>query len=104
LENPVKAFSFVDGNFEPTYVGTERFDGVACDVVSLRPLSREFGITNIMLYIDPSTSLPRGVKYQIDNSYITVTVKRFERLSSVNNSLFSFDRQDYRGYEIIDFR
>jgi len=104
LENPAKAFSFLDGNFESVYVGAERFDGVACDIISLKPLSREFGITEITLYIDSSATLPRGIRYRIDNSSITVTVKRFERLAALRESVFAFDRQEYRGYEIIDFR
>ncbi len=98
LDNPVRAFDFLDSDYTPRLLG-ER-DGHAA--VSLTPTAAAgsvAGEVTVTLTVTPVR--PVRVAYDYDGERITVSVVAIKPLSG---ALKRFDRTAYRDYEFIDFR
>lgn len=106
LSNPTRAFEFVGGAYASTFKGEITYAGKKCYVVELLPTVKGSAIEQITLMIAAATGLPAGVKYRIDGvaSAVEVTVNKITKLPTVSESLFVFDKNRHKGYEIIDFR
>lgn len=97
LNNPTRAFDFLDGQFAAEYLG-ERPEG---DVVRLTPLERHAAVGMIEVCIDPRSALPRSVVYEIDGDHVTI---RVHGIAPGKEPPRAFDAAAYAGYEFIDFR
>lgn len=106
LSNPTRAFEFVDGSYTHTYKGETTYAGKKCAVVVLKPVAVGAPIQEITLMVDATSGQPVGVRYRIEGvtSPVEVTVRKITQLPSVSQSMFTFDKNRHKGYEIIDFR
>lgn len=106
LSNPTRAFDFADESFTHVYEGemTERCQ--ACNFISLEPKDKNTSVSNITLAIDKASGLPFMLKYKVDglNGEVEVFVNEFTSDRKTPASRFVFDKKNYKGYEIIDFR
>lgn len=101
LTNPTRAFDFIDGEFNFAMVGTSA--GVA--TVKLTSTAENAALGVIFVAIDTTTAQPRSLTYDVDGDQITVEIASFdEMVGMVDISMFTFDKNNYRGYEIVDFR
>lgn len=101
LTNPTRAFDFIDGEFNFAMVGTSA--GVA--TVKLTSTAENAALGVIFVAIDTTTAQPRSLTYDVDGDQITVEIVSFdEMVGMVDISMFTFDKNNYRGYEIVDFR
>lgn len=97
LNNPTRAFDFLDGQFAAEYLG-ERPEG---DVVRLIPLERHAAVGMIEVCIDPRSALPRSVVYEIDGDRVIIHVRT---IAPGKEPPRGFDAAAYAEYEFIDFR
>ncbi len=97
LNNPTRAFDFLDGQFAAEYLG-ERPEG-AC--VRLTPVDGSVSVGSIEVCVDPHSALPRSIDYEIDGDHVTI---RILRIVPGKEPPRPFDAAAYAGYEIIDFR
>ena len=97
LNNPTRAFDFLDGQFASEYLG-ERPEGVA---VRLTPLEGRSAVGRIEVCVDPQSGLPRSVNYEIDGDHVVIRVCG---VASRKEPHPMFDAAAYAGYEFIDFR
>lgn len=101
LTNPTRAFDFIDGEFNFAMVGTSA--GVA--TVKLTSTAENATLGVIFVAIDTTTAQPRSLTYDVDGDQIAVEIASFdEMVGMVDISMFTFDKNNYRGYEIVDFR
>lgn len=101
LTNPTRAFDFIDGEFNFTTVGTN--DGVA--TVKLTSTAENAALGVIFVAIDTTTAQPRSLTYDVDGDQIAIKVSSLNEMTGmVDISMFTFDKNNYRGYEIVDFR
>lgn len=101
LTNPTRAFDFIDGEFNFAMVGTN------ADVatVKLTSTAENAALGVIFVAIDTATAHPRSLTYDVDGDQIAVEIASFdEMVGMVDISMFTFDKNNYRGYEIVDFR
>lgn len=101
LTNPTRAFDFIDGEFTFATVGTA--DGAT--TVKLTSTAENAALGTIVVTIDNATAQPRSLTYDVDGDQIVVEIASFdEMVGMVDISMFTFDKGNYRGYEIVDFR
>ncbi|MBR5845648.1 MAG: hypothetical protein IKY65_05245 [Rikenellaceae bacterium] len=101
LTNPTCAFDFIDGEFAFEMVGVN--NGVA--TVKLTSTAENAVLGAIFVVMDTATAQPRSLTYDIDGAQIAIEVASIDELTGmVDISMFTFDKNNYRGYEIVDFR
>ena len=101
LTNPTRAFDFIDGEFTFATVGTA--DGAT--TIKLTSTAENAALGTIFVTIDNATVQPRSLTYDVDGDQIVVEIASLdEMVGMVDISMFTFDKGNYRGYEIVDFR
>lgn len=101
LTNPTRAFDFIDGEFNFTTVGTE--NGIT--TVKLTSTAENAALGVIFVALDSATAQPRSLTYDVDGAQIIIEIASIDELTGmVDISMFTFDKNNYRGYEIVDFR
>jgi outer membrane lipoprotein-sorting protein len=101
LTNPTRAFDFIDGEFNFTTVGTE--NGIT--TVKLTSTAENAALGVIFVALDTATAQPRSLTYDVDGAQIIIEIASIDELTGmVDISMFTFDKNNYRGYEIVDFR
>ena len=105
LSNPARFFRFYDQDFNHAYKGTAPVDGKTADLVTLTPKAPGAGYTSIQLQLDPATSLPLGVVYNMEGSAAArIKIRKITPNVAVTAATFSFDKAKHKGVEVIDFR
>ncbi len=100
LTNPTRAFDFVDGDFN--------FEMVAMNATSttikLTPKENDaLGIIFVDMQREPVK--PTALAYEYDGQTIKIEINSLDEMTGmVDISMFTFDKNNYRGYEIVDFR
>ena len=97
LNNPTRAFDFIDGEYATSFVAE---NGGTC-VIRLTPLRIQSAVGNIDVEVDTVRSLPVSVVYEIDGDRVRIDIRS---VTAHEASPSTFDADDYAGYEWIDFR
>lgn len=101
LTNPTRAFDFIDGEFAFELVGTN--NGIT--TIKLTSTAENAALGVIFVAMDAATAQPRSLTYDVDGAQIAIEVAAIDELTGmVDISMFTFDKNNYRGYEIVDFR
>lgn len=101
LTNPTRAFDFIDGEFAFEMVGTN--NGIT--TIKLTSTAENAALGVIFVAMDVATAQPRSLTYDVDGAQIAIEVASIDELTGmVDISMFTFDKNNYRGYEIVDFR
>lgn len=96
LDNPTRCFDFVEEDYTATIV--ERIGG---DITLGLRAKDEKVEGEIFLTVDSKTACPKEVKYTLYDDVIKVVVEQVEHKQG---DVKSFNRSQYKDYEIIDFR
>lgn len=98
LNNPVRAFDFLDSEYTASLVGEQ--DGRA--VIRLTPTpGNTSSAGNITLTVDTATMRPRSLAYDYDGEQVQVAVSA---IAPLGKPLRAFSKDNYADYEFIDFR
>lgn len=101
LTNPTRAFDFIDGEFAFEMVGAN--NGIT--TIKLTSTAENAALGVIFVAMDAATAQPRSLTYDVDGAQIAIEVAAIDELTGmVDISMFTFDKNNYRGYEIVDFR
>jgi outer membrane lipoprotein-sorting protein len=101
LTNPTRAFDFIDGEFAFEMVGTN--NGIT--TIKLTSTAENAALGVIFVAMDAATAQPRSLTYDVDGAQIAIEVAAIDELTGmVDISMFTFHKNNYRGYEIVDFR
>lgn len=106
LSNPAKMFDFADESFTHSYEGEMTEKCQACNFILLQPRDKNTSVKNIVLAIEKATGLPFMLKYSVEglNGEIEIFVDKITADRKTPDSRFNFDKKEYKGYEMIDFR
>lgn len=98
LNNPVKAFDFLDSEYDPELL-TETAGRA---VVRLTPVEGSGASAGtVAVTVSTATMRPEQLDYDYDGERIRVVVRRVAPLAG---PLARFERSRFEGYEFIDFR
>ena len=103
--DPSNIFSFYKTGFKYTLVGNEKAGTTVLNVVQLTPTDTKKNYTKIKLRINKSTKLIHDATiYDKNGGQYNYTIKSQTPNKSLDNSLFTFNKNKYSGYEIVDLR
>lgn len=98
VDNPTRAFDFLDAQYRAELVSEEG----ARAVVRLTPVDGEaLPVGSILLEVDTAEMKPRSLTYDFDGEQVVV---RVSRIAAEHAALRTFDAAACKGYEFIDFR
>lgn len=98
VDNPTRAFDFLDAQYRAELVSEEG----SCAVVRLTPVDGEaLPVGSILLEVDTAEMKPRSLTYDFDGEQVVV---RVSRIAAEHAALRTFDASACKGYEFIDFR
>ncbi len=100
LTNPTRAFDFVDGDFNFEMVATN----ATSTTIKLTPKENNaLGIIFVDMQREPVK--PTALAYEYDGQTIKIEINSLDEMTGmVDISMFTFDKNNYRDYEIVDFR
>lgn len=104
--NPVNIFTIYEKGYKYKYEKEEVLNGVKVDVVDLFPLVPEKkSYHTIKLTIDKVKKQIVSVKILNKNGTSnTITVKTFIANAEMADAMFTFNKADYKGVEVVDLR
>lgn len=98
VDNPTRAFDFLDAQYRAELVSEEGSRAV----VRLTPVDGEaLPVGSILLEVDTAEMKPRSLTYDFDGEQVVV---RVSRIAAEYAALRTFDASACKGYEFIDFR
>lgn len=104
--NPVNIFTLYEKGYKYKYEKEEIINGAKADVIALYPLDPDKKpYHTIKLNIDKAKKEIISVKILNKNgTFNTITVKNFTTNLEMPDTLFSFNKADYKGVEVVDLR
>lgn len=98
LNNPAHAFDFIGAEYAPSLVSEE--GGRA--VVRLIPTSKNASPAGeILVTVDAAAMRPESLRYDYDGEQVGIAVLG---VAPLGTPLKAFSKENYKGYEFIDFR
>lgn len=104
--NPVNIFTLYEKGYKYKYSKEDVLNGVKVDVIDLFPLAPEKkSYHTIKLIIDKVKKQIVSVKILNKNgTSSTITVKSFTPNAEMPDAMFTFNKADYKGVEVVDLR
>jgi len=104
--NPVNIFTLYEKGYKYKYEKEDDVNGAKADVVNLYPLDPDKKpYHTIRLTIDRAKKQILIVKILNKNGTSnTITVKNFTSNSDMPDAMFTFNKADYKGVEVVDLR
>lgn len=104
--NPVNIFTLYEKGYKYKYENEEVLNGAKVDVVSLFPLAPDKKpYHTIKLSIDKAQKQIISVKIMNKNGTTnTITIKSFATNAEMPDAMFTFNKADYKGVEVVDLR
>ncbi|KAA6341215.1 hypothetical protein EZS27_010960 [termite gut metagenome] len=104
--NPYTLLSFYRNGFEYKQGTTVQFQGKPVYEILLKAVAKsEQNISNIRLYIAKESYQPvHIVMEQQEGNRSEITVTNYQNRQKYDDTLFTFDKKNYPGVEIIDLR
>jgi len=103
--NPTNIFSFYTTGFKYAMANPEKVKGLTLNVVELSPLDSKKNYSKIKLRINKASNLiyDTTVFDKSGNRY-TYTLGSQEGNKGLSANLFTFNKNDYKGFDIVDLR
>ncbi|MDR0263628.1 MAG: outer membrane lipoprotein carrier protein LolA [Sphingobacterium sp.] len=103
--NPTNIFSFYTTGFKYAMANTEKAKGLTLSVVELSPVDSKKNYSKIKLRINKANNLiyDTTIIDKSGNRYI-YTLGSQEGNKALSANLFTFNKNDYKGFDIVDLR
>ena len=84
------------------YVGKVTVNGVKSDYIKLTPIKKT-GIKEVNLFInDAKKQLVKLEQFSTDNSVSVIAISNYKENQTLNNDIFSFDKNQYKNYIVTE--
>ena len=84
------------------YVGKIKVNGVNSDYIKLTPTTKN-GIKEVNLFInDAKKQIVKLEQFSTDNSVSVIAISDYKENQSLNNSMFTFDKTQYKNYLVTE--
>ncbi|MEG2365345.1 MAG: LolA-like putative outer membrane lipoprotein chaperone [Alistipes sp.] len=97
LNNPTRAFDLVGDEFTVELL----WERGATAAVRLTPKAARSSLSTMTVTVDTQQMRPKSVSYDFDGDGVVITV---QRMATANSAPRTFNRAEYKTYELIDFR
>ncbi|MDM1294808.1 outer membrane lipoprotein carrier protein LolA [Sphingobacterium sp. N143] len=103
--NPTNIFTFYNSGFSYKLTNSEKVKGLTLSVVELRPIDSKKNYSKIKLRINKANNLIYDTTiFDKSGNRYTYTLTSQEGNKPLSSSLFSFNKNDYKGFEVVDLR
>lgn len=103
--NPAQIFTVYEHGYKYIYTGDERIDGHLCQMIDLTPEDSKKEFFKIRLAIDKARKLIYSAMiFDKNGSHFTYVINSFTPNPKVPESIFTYDKKDHPGVEIVDLR
>ena len=103
--NPAQMFTIYEHGYKYIYNGDEKVDGKLCQVIDLTPEDSKKPYFKIRLSIDKvKKQVYSALIFDKNGSRYTYTIHSFTPNIKLPNTIFTFDKKDHPGIEVVDLR
>lgn len=103
--NATNIFSFYTTGFKYTLTNAERVNGLTLNVVNLTPVDSKKNYSKIKLRINKATNLIYDTTiFDKSGNRYTYTLASQQGNKALSENLFVFNKNDYKGFDIVDLR
>jgi outer membrane lipoprotein-sorting protein len=103
--NPAQLFTIYEHGYKYIYNGDERVDGKLCQIIDLTPEDAKATFFKVRLSIDKAKKqIESALIFDKNGSRYTYIIRSFTPNVKVPESIFTFDKKDHPGVELVDLR
>jgi outer membrane lipoprotein-sorting protein len=103
--NPAQLFTIYEKGYKYLYSGDVKLDGKTCEVIDLTPDDEKKQFFKVRLSIDKIKKLIiSAVIFDKNGSRYTYYIKAFTPNVKLPETIFTFDKKDHPGVEVVDLR
>ncbi|MDB5022387.1 MAG: outer rane lipoprotein carrier protein LolA [Mucilaginibacter sp.] len=103
--NPAQLFTIYERGYKYVYNGDEKIDGKLCQIIDLTPEDSKKQFFKIRLSIDKVKKLIcNALIFDKNGSKYTYTIRTFIPNVKLPDNIFTFDKKDHPGVELVDLR
>lgn len=103
--NPTNIFSFYTSGFKYALARTEKAKGTSLSVVELTPVDSKKNYSKIKLRINKANNLIYDTTiFDKSGNRYTYTLNAQEGNKNIASSFFTFNKNNYAGFDIVDLR
>ncbi len=84
------------------YVGKINVNGVSADLIKLTPTTKN-GIKEVNLFVNAAKKqLVKLEQFSTDNTVSVIAISEYKENQTLNNTMFSFDKNQYKNYLVTE--
>ncbi len=103
--NPAQLFTVYEHGYKYVYTGDEVIDGISCQIIDLSPDDAKKVFFKIRLAIDKAKKLIHSALiFDKNGSRYTYTIRTLTPNPKLPENIFTFDKKDHPGVEVVDLR
>ncbi len=103
--NPAQIFTIYEHGYKYIYTGDEKVDGKVCQIVDLTPEDAKKPFFKVRLTIDKAKKqIYSALIFDKNGNRYTYVIRSFTSNPKVPETIFTFDKKDHPGVEVVDLR
>ena len=102
--SPTQIYNAYQRGFKYVYVEDETIDGKTYRVIDLIPENSDNQFFKIRLHISEDNVLKRWKIFEKNGTRYTYDINNFDPEAPVDDELFTFNKREHKGVEVVDLR
>jgi len=103
--NPARLFTVYEHGYKYIYNGEQKIDGKICQVIDLTPEDAKKQFFKVRLSIDKAKKqIYSALIFDKSGAKYTYVIRTFTPNPKLPETLFTFDKKNYPGIEVVDLR
>jgi len=103
--NPAQLFTIYEHGYKYLYTGEQKVDGKVCQIIDLTPEDSKKQFFKVRLSIDKAKKqIYSALIFDKNGSRYNYVIRTFTPNPKVPENLFTFDKKNYPGVEVVDLR
>jgi outer membrane lipoprotein-sorting protein len=103
--NPAQIFTIYEHGYKYLYTGDQKIDGKVCQIIDLTPEDAKKPFFKVRLTIDKvKKQIYSALIFDKNGNRYTYIIRTFTPNPKVPETLFTFDKKDHPGIEVVDLR
>ena len=100
--SPINYLSTYRKDFNVTYSGKKKVNGVVSDFIRLTPVKAN-GLKEVLLFIDSKNNkMVKLEQHGTNKDVAVIAIKEYKENQKLDNSLFVFDKNKYKNYIVTE--
>ncbi|MBS1531289.1 MAG: outer membrane lipoprotein carrier protein LolA [Bacteroidetes bacterium] len=103
--NPAQLFTVYEHGYKYVYNGEQKIDGRVCQIIDLTPEDAKKQFFKVRLSIDKAKKqIYSALIFDKNGSKYTYVIRTFTPNPKLPETIFTFDKKNYPGVEVVDLR